>query len=139
MLSCGNIWESRRVRVMKKLDESKVKWIILQKQNGETTSRITETMNISTRWVKKLWARYRYIDPDKIVYPAPMGMLENGLPGRREHSLQCWLPEHRIPRCLTPARNHQGQYRNRCPLQQDTSDIERREPCIRASKEEQEA
>ena len=39
---------------MKKLDESNVKWIILQKQKGETTFKIAETMNVSTRWVKKL-------------------------------------------------------------------------------------
>ena len=71
---------------MKKLDESKVKWIILQKRKGETTSSIAETMNISTRWVKKLWARYRYTDPGRIIYPAPMGRPEDGLPGRREHS-----------------------------------------------------
>ena len=45
-------------------------------------------MNISTRWVKKLWARYRYTDPGKIVYPAPVGRPENGLSGRRS-ILQC--------------------------------------------------
>ena len=73
---------------MKKLDESKVKWIILQKQKGESASRIAETMNISTRRVKKLWARYRYTDPGKIVYPAPVGRPENGLSGRRS-ILQC--------------------------------------------------
>ena len=71
---------------MKKLDEFKVKWIILQKRKGETTSSIAETMNISTRWVKKLWARYRYTDPGRIIYPAPMGMPEDGFPGCREHS-----------------------------------------------------
>ena len=71
---------------MKKLDESKVKWIILQKRNGETTSSIAETMNVSTRWIKKLWARYRYTDPDRIIYPAPMGRPEDGILGRREHS-----------------------------------------------------
>ena len=49
-------------------------------------TRIAETMNISTRWVKKLWARYRYTDPDRIVYPAPMGRPEDGISGRREHS-----------------------------------------------------
>ena len=43
-------------------------------------------MNISARWVKKLWARYRYTDPGKIVYPAPMGRPESRLPGRRKHS-----------------------------------------------------
>ena len=42
--------------------------------------------NISTRWVKKLWARYRYTDPGRIIYPAPMGRPEGGIPGRREHS-----------------------------------------------------
>ena len=77
---------SRRMQVMKKLDESKVKWIILQKRNGETTSSIAETMNISTRWVKKLWARYRYTDPGRIIYSAPMGRPEDGILGRREHS-----------------------------------------------------
>ena len=71
---------------MKKLDESKVEWIISQKQKGETTSSIAETMNVSTRWVKKLWARYRYADAGKIVYPVPTGRPKNGLPGRREHS-----------------------------------------------------
>ena len=72
---------------MKKLDEFKVRWIILQKQKGESTSRIAETVSISTRWIKKIWARYKYMDPDRIVYPAPMGKLENGLSGRREHSV----------------------------------------------------
>ena len=77
---------SRRIWMMKKLDESKVKWIILQKRNGETTSSIAETMNVSTRWVKKLWARYRYTDPGRIIYSAPMGRPEDGILGRREHS-----------------------------------------------------
>ena len=71
---------------MKKLDESKVKWIILQKQNGETTSSIAKTMNVSTRWLKKLWARYRYTDPGRIIYPAPLGRLDDGILGRRRHS-----------------------------------------------------
>ena len=42
-------------------------------------------MNVSTRWVKKLWARYRYTE-GAIAYPAPMGRPRNGLPGRKEHS-----------------------------------------------------
>ena len=118
---------SRRIRMMKKLDESKVKWIILQKRKGETTSSIAETMNISTRWVKKLWARYRYTDPGRIIYPAPMGRPEGGIPGRREHSAVLTARDGGPSRCRTPARNHQGQYRNKYPLQQDTSNIERRE------------
>ena len=77
----------RRIRVVRKLDESKVKWIILQKKAGKTTNRqIADTMGISEIWVKKLWARYKGVEPDRIVYPASMGRPENGLPGRREHS-----------------------------------------------------
>ena len=61
------------------------------KAKGETTSRIAETMNVFTRRVKKLWARYRYTDPDKIVYsapslPPPMGRPESNLPGCKEYS-----------------------------------------------------
>ena len=66
---------------MRKLDESKVKWIILQKKAGKTTNRqIADTMGISEIWVKKLWARYKGVEPDRIVYPASMGRPENGLP-----------------------------------------------------------
>ena len=42
-------------------------------------------MNVSTRWVKKLWVRYRYTDVGKITYPASMGRPEHGIPGRMEH------------------------------------------------------
>ena len=70
---------------MKKLDEFKIKWIILQKQNGET-ARIAEIMNTSIHLIKKLWVRYRYTDLGKIVYPTPIEMQENNLPRRREHS-----------------------------------------------------
>ena len=71
---------------MKKLDESKVRWIIAQKRKGATTNRVAQTMDVSTRWIKKLWARYKHTDADKILYPARIGRPENGLPGRREHS-----------------------------------------------------
>ena len=80
---------------MKKLDESKVGWIISQKQKGETTSSIAETMNVSTRWVKKLWARYRYADAGKIVYPVPMGRPKNGLLNAG-NTRQCLRPEQGI-------------------------------------------
>ena len=72
---------------MRKLDESKVKWIILQKKAGKMTNRqIADAMGISEIWVKKLWARYKGVEPDRMVYPTSMGRPENGLPGRREHS-----------------------------------------------------
>ena len=44
---------------MKKLDESKVKWIVVQKRKGAQTKKIAESMNVSARWVRKLWVRYQ--------------------------------------------------------------------------------
>jgi len=77
----------RRIRVMKKLDESKVQWIVREKRKGEMTSaQIAQAMKISTVWVKKLWARYRDAEPGGISYPARMGRPEKGLAGRLEHS-----------------------------------------------------
>ena len=69
-----------------KIDKSKVEWIISQKRKGVAISSIAETMNVSARWVKKLWARYRHADAGRITYPATMGRPKNGLPGRRKHS-----------------------------------------------------
>ena len=43
-------------------------------------------MGISKRWVQKLWARYKYTEPDQLVYPKPMGRPQKSLPGRLEHS-----------------------------------------------------
>ena len=57
---------------MKKLDKSKVEWIISQKRKGVATSSIAETMNVSARRVKKLWARYKHVNAGKIIYPDPM-------------------------------------------------------------------
>ena len=70
---------------MKKLDESKVRWIIRQKRAGMPTRQISRTMGVSTFWTKKLWTRYGHTS-DTITYPAPMGRPANGLPGRRGHS-----------------------------------------------------
>ena len=70
---------------MKKLDESKVRWIVLKKRQGRMTSRqIIESMGVSVIWVKKLWARYRH--GTLIVYPGQTGRPAGGLAGRREHS-----------------------------------------------------
>ena len=75
---------SRRVWIVRKLDESQVKWMLGEKRKGTCNKKIAETMNVSVRWVQALWARYR--DDQSMVYPYPMGRPENGLPGRREHS-----------------------------------------------------
>ena len=75
-----------RIRVMKKLDESKVNWIIKKKREGSMTAiQIAESTNVSAIWVKKLRSRYRYCT-GVITYPLRMGRPKNGLPGRREHS-----------------------------------------------------
>ena len=43
---------------MKKLDKSKVRWILRQKRAGKMTNRqIADAIGISEIWVKKLWAR----------------------------------------------------------------------------------
>ena len=97
---------TRRVRVMKKLDQSKVEWIIAQKRKEKTNKEIADAMGVSTRWVKKLWARYKSeganrapcatsIFPDGkqappkkgIEYPLPLGRPRSCPPGRRTHSL----------------------------------------------------
>ena len=108
---------SRRVRVMKKLDKSKVEWIISQKRKGVTTSSIAETMNVSARRVKKLWARYRHADAGKIGYPVPMGRPKNGLPGRREHSAVLTARTGGSSGRRAPAQNHTGKHRNRYSMQ----------------------
>ena len=75
---------SRRVRRMRKLDSSKVEWILREKRKGTPNGRIAETAGVSVRWVQKLWKRYR--DADEISYPLPMGRPRRSSPGRREHS-----------------------------------------------------
>ena len=44
---------------MQKLDPVKVSWIIRQKENGMNNADVANSMKISTRWVQKLYSRYR--------------------------------------------------------------------------------
>ena len=87
--SRSTVWRyigRRRVRVMKKLDQSKVEWIIKEKRKDTANNKeIAAKMNVSVRWVQKLHKRYK--DADKIVYPVPIGMPKKSAPGRREHSV----------------------------------------------------
>ena len=71
---------------MSKLDESKVRWIVRQKRNGEPTARVAETVGVSPRWVTRLARRYRDSEIDDIVFPQPMGRPRGGMPGRLEES-----------------------------------------------------
>ena len=76
----------RKVRVMAKLDESKVRYILRQRRKGVPAGEIAKTMGVSARWVRRLYARYRNVDLKDVTYPMRMGRPKSGLPGRREHS-----------------------------------------------------
>ena len=76
----------RRVRVMKKLDQSKVEYIVAEKRKGTKNHAISESMGITVRYVQKLWARFKNTPKGKIVFPAPMGRPSRGTPTRSEQS-----------------------------------------------------
>ena len=78
---------STKVRMMAKLDESKVKWIVRKRRDKVPVAEVAVAMRISRTWVKTLARRYRGVPIKEIVYPLPMGRPRGGLPGRREHSL----------------------------------------------------
>jgi putative transposase len=42
-----------------KLDPVKVEWIVRQKEKGTSNKTIADSMQVSPRWVRKLWRRYR--------------------------------------------------------------------------------
>lgn len=77
----------KRLRVVHKLDEEQVKWIVRQKHKDEMSdAAIGGAMGVSARWVRKLWSRYRFARLEDITYPPRMGRPSGGLQGRREHS-----------------------------------------------------
>ena len=77
---------TRRVRVMKKLDQSKVEYIVAEKRKGTKNRIIAEAMNVTVRYVQKLWARFKHVPEGKIVFPARMGRPPRGPPTRAERS-----------------------------------------------------
>ena len=77
----------KKIRVIHKLDEEQVRWMMRQKAHGQMgNAEIAESMGVSSRWVRKLWSRYRFTRPEDITWPPRMGRPVEGLPGRREHS-----------------------------------------------------
>ena len=76
----------KRIRRMSKLDESKVRYIVREKRKGTKNAVIAEEMGVTTRWVQKLWARYKNVELNQIVYPKSMGRPKKSLIGRLEHS-----------------------------------------------------
>ena len=71
---------------MSKLDQQKVQYIVREKSKGTKNSVIAEQMGVSVRWVQKLFARYKNVEPNQMVYPKPMGRPKKSLVGRLEHS-----------------------------------------------------
>lgn len=72
---------------MKKLDQSKVEYILAEKRKGTKNAVIAENMGISVRYVQKLWARFKNTPKDKIVFPAPMGRPRKRSPTQNEQSV----------------------------------------------------
>ena len=65
---------------MKKLDQSKVEYIMAEKRKGTKNQIIAEAMSITVRYVQKLWARFKHVSEGKIVFPARVGRPPGGLP-----------------------------------------------------------
>ena len=82
---------TRRVRVMKKLDRSKVEYIVAEKRKGAANRIVAEAMNVTVRYVQKLWARFKHTPEGNIVFPARMGRPPRGLPPGVS-SLPCSTP-----------------------------------------------
>ena len=77
----------RWLQVVNKLDEDQVRWMVRENRSGTTGNKeIAGLLGVSVRWVRKLCAKYRGIEPPMIRYPERMGRPVVGLPGRREQS-----------------------------------------------------
>lgn len=63
----------------KKLDQSKVKYIITEKRRNTKNATIADAMGITVRYVQMLWTKFKNIPKDKIVFPTPMGKSSIGL------------------------------------------------------------
>ncbi len=124
----------RRVRVMKKLDQAKVEWIIQQKRKNAHNKEIAASMGVSVRWVQKLQKRYK--DKDKITYPAPHGQAQK-VRARQAGSfggpLGCLK---RGIRGRVPGAHHKVTFRNTYSTQRPAQNIEGCRFCRHPAKEE---
>ncbi len=71
---------------MKKLDQSKVEYMAAEKRKGTKNQIIAEAMNVTARYVQKLWARFKHVPEGKIVFPERTGRPPRGPPTRAERS-----------------------------------------------------
>ena len=63
-----------------KPDRSKVQYMAAEKGKGAKNRIIAEAMNVTVRYVQKLWARFKHAPEGQIVFPARMGRPPRGLP-----------------------------------------------------------
>ena len=71
-------------RPMRRIDESKARWIVREKRKGRPNREIAGAMKVSVRRVRQVWRRFK--DADAISYPEGRGRPKRWLTGRREHS-----------------------------------------------------
>ncbi len=69
---------------MKKLGQSKVEYMAAEKRKDTKNRIIAEAMNVTVRYVQKLWARFKHVPEGNIVFPARMGRSPRGPPLRAE-------------------------------------------------------
>ena len=76
----------RQVRVMKKLDQSKVEYIAAEKRKGSKNATIAGTVGISVGCVQRLRAGFKNAPKDRMVFPADTGRPLRGPPAREGQS-----------------------------------------------------
>ena len=69
---------------MRKVVESKVRWIVSEKYKGTPNSEIAKVMKISVRRVQQVWRRFK--GAGAIPHPDGRRSPRRRLPGRMEHS-----------------------------------------------------
>lgn len=59
----------KKLRVIHKLDEEQMRWILAQKRrNILSDAEIARSVEISARWIRKLWSWYGHLSPGDITY-----------------------------------------------------------------------
>ena len=55
-----------------------------EKRKGTKNQIIADAMNVTVRYVQKLWARFKHVPEGNIVFPARTGRPPGGPPTRSE-------------------------------------------------------
>ena len=124
----------QRVRVMKKLDESKTKWIIHKNGKCMPCGMIAKSMGIPVRRVQGLCRRYSGMPIYRISYPEALGRPRKSLPGALGHTLGSLR---RVQQCRLLGEENRANRRNAYSAQRHTCDIEGRRHCRGVVQKEQ--